>query len=199
MRSSTRRCASDVCLVWSATCRGRRREFLVRELDAGDLHVQFDEEMWKRRDGLAIEAPPDKRGGNRQAVPWTTSPHPYSTCFCPSISSRPGQGDEWSITGSTHGNTRTLLDCCLHYACMQAQDLQGYRYCFFFTVGPPYPSPVDLGSVGSPGAQSRTALHGMHQGTQIPWSECHKAIIFGRDRGHARTRTWDRGNISAGI
>jgi hypothetical protein len=25
--------------------------------------------MWKRSDGLAIEAPPNERGGNRQAEP----------------------------------------------------------------------------------------------------------------------------------
>jgi hypothetical protein len=30
----------------------------------------------------ATRAPPDERGGNRQAKPKTTAPHPYSTGFC---------------------------------------------------------------------------------------------------------------------
>jgi len=35
--------------------------------------------VWKRSYGLAIEAPPDERGGNRQAKPTATAPHPDST------------------------------------------------------------------------------------------------------------------------
>jgi len=35
--------------------------------------------VWKRSYGVAIKAPPDERGGNRQAPPTTTAPHPHST------------------------------------------------------------------------------------------------------------------------
>ncbi len=35
--------------------------------------------VWKRSHGSDIEAPPDERGGNRQADPNATAPHPYST------------------------------------------------------------------------------------------------------------------------
>jgi hypothetical protein len=40
------------------------------------------------------------------------------------------------------------------------------------------------------------ARHGMHQGTTIPWSQCHKAMISEGDDGPARTRTWDQGIMS---
>ena len=32
-------------------------------------------EMWKRSYGLAIEAPPDERGGNRHPIPTATALH----------------------------------------------------------------------------------------------------------------------------
>ena len=35
--------------------------------------------VWRRSYGLAIEAPPDERGGNRQAIPNATAPHLDST------------------------------------------------------------------------------------------------------------------------
>ena len=35
--------------------------------------------MWKRSYGEATEAPPDERGGNRQAEPTATAPHLDST------------------------------------------------------------------------------------------------------------------------
>jgi len=38
---------------------------LLREPDAGDPHVRFDERDVETEHGRAIEAPPDERGGNR--------------------------------------------------------------------------------------------------------------------------------------
>jgi hypothetical protein len=38
--------------------------------------------VWKRSYGRATEAPPDERGGNRQAQPNATAPHPDSTHRC---------------------------------------------------------------------------------------------------------------------
>ena len=38
---------------------------LVREPDAGNPHVRFDERDVETEYGWAIEAPPDERGGNR--------------------------------------------------------------------------------------------------------------------------------------
>ena len=35
--------------------------------------------VWKRSHGSATEAPPDESGGNRQAEPTATAPHPDST------------------------------------------------------------------------------------------------------------------------
>ena len=42
---------------------------------------------------------------------------------------------------------------------------------------------------------SRTAPHGMHQGTPIPRSECYNAMISEGDGAPARTRTWDQGKF----
>ncbi len=39
--------------------------------------------VWKRSHGSASEAPPDERGGNRQADPTATAPHPDSTTSGP--------------------------------------------------------------------------------------------------------------------
>jgi hypothetical protein len=38
--------------------------------------------------------------------------------------------------------------------------------------------------------------NGSHQGTMIPWSQCHKPMICMIDGGPARTRTWDQGIMS---
>ena len=38
---------------------------LIREPDAGNPHVRFDERGVETGHGAAIEAPPDERGGNR--------------------------------------------------------------------------------------------------------------------------------------
>ena len=45
------------------------RKNLVREPDAGDPHVRFDERDLETEQGDAIEAPADERAGNRQAMP----------------------------------------------------------------------------------------------------------------------------------
>src|SRR5437016_3355894 len=52
-----------------STARGRPHEVLVREPDAGNLHVRFDEREVKTGHGTAREAPADERAGNRQAIP----------------------------------------------------------------------------------------------------------------------------------
>ena len=36
----------------------------------------------------------------------------------------------------------------------------------------------------------------IHQGTMIPWSQCHKLMKSMGDSGPARTRTWDQGIMS---
>jgi hypothetical protein len=38
---------------------------LLREPDAANPHVRFDERVWKRKHGEASEAPTDERVGNR--------------------------------------------------------------------------------------------------------------------------------------
>ena len=49
----------------------------VGEPDAGKPHVRSDERDVETEHGTAIEAPPDERGGNRQALP--TPPRHIST------------------------------------------------------------------------------------------------------------------------
>jgi hypothetical protein len=56
--------------------------------------------VWKRSHGSASEAPPDERGGYRQADPTATAPHPDSTKSPrqpgPSPTSGPGGNPEVS-------------------------------------------------------------------------------------------------------
>ena len=57
--------------VWSglpsgrATSRGRHRDTFLREPDAGNPHVRFDEREVETEHGVASEAPADERAGNR--------------------------------------------------------------------------------------------------------------------------------------
>ena len=48
---------------------------LVREPDAGNLHVRFDERDVETEQGGTTKAPPDERGGNRYVHPTTAAPH----------------------------------------------------------------------------------------------------------------------------
>ncbi len=41
------------------------RQNLVREPDAGNPHVRFDERGWEREQGATIEAPASESAGNR--------------------------------------------------------------------------------------------------------------------------------------
>jgi hypothetical protein len=43
------------------------------------------------------------------------------------------------------------------------------------------------------------ARYGMHQGTPIPWPQCHNALNSMGDDGPARTLTWDQGNCVMAI
>src|SRR5882724_1958437 len=52
---------------------------LIREPDAGDLPVRFDERDVETESGLNHKAPPDERGGNRYVLPKATAPHLDST------------------------------------------------------------------------------------------------------------------------
>src|SRR6266567_8935247 len=52
---------------------------LVREPDAGNLHVRFDERGVETESRSSTKAPSDERGGNRYVRPTATAPHLDST------------------------------------------------------------------------------------------------------------------------
>src|SRR5664280_433967 len=62
---------------------------LVREPDAGNLPVRFDERDVETEPWWKHWAPPDERGGNRYVLPNATAPHLDSTPNGPSLFRRP--------------------------------------------------------------------------------------------------------------
>ena len=59
----------------------RTHEVLVREPDAVNLHVRFDEGEVQTEHGVASEAPADERAGKLIGYTYPTAALPYSTLF----------------------------------------------------------------------------------------------------------------------
>src|SRR5437764_11620539 len=63
----------------AAACRVRKREILVREPDAGNLHVRFDEREVETEQGMRYLATKGKPGYSEIPPPKTTAPPLDST------------------------------------------------------------------------------------------------------------------------